>query len=208
MSATRQRILELLNKRHSASAPELSRTLGMTEANVRHHLAVLERAGQVEVVGEVASGGRGRPTYRYMLTPQAQPHGLDRLAAALLDELGPGRRGEKRRQALAERLAGLEEPPHGPPAARLNAAAERLSELGYRAHWEAHAAGPQVILGRCPYAAIIDEHPELCGMDADLLKALTGNEVEQTGKFARRPEGPAVCVFAIKGRTAPSSQSR
>lgn len=197
MSSTRQRILNLLAEQHSASAPDLARTLGVTEANVRHHLGVLERAGQVEVVGETPTGGRGRPRHRYMLTRTAQAHGLDLLSSALLDELGGGRRQEAGLRVLAERLAAQAEPPRGPIPARLNAAVERLNELRYAAHWEAHSDGPQVILGRCPYAAIIDEHPELCRMDAHLLGALVGDEVEQTAKFARRPEGPAVCVFAV-----------
>ncbi|TAK12889.1 MAG: ArsR family transcriptional regulator [Anaerolineae bacterium] len=197
MPSTRQRILDLLAERHTASAPELSRMLGVTEANVRHHLGVLARAGQVEVVGETPTGGRGRPRQRYMLTPRAQTHGLDLLSAALLDELGRGSKQETSLRKLADQLAAQDETPHGPPTARLNAAVERLNDLRYEAHWEAHSEGPQVILGRCPYAAIIDDHPELCRMDAHLLQNLIGEDVEQTAKFARRPEGPAVCVFAV-----------
>ncbi len=195
---TRERILELLAENHTASAPELSRTLGVTEANVRHHLGVLAWAGQVEVVGETPGGGRGRPVHRYMLTRAAQPHGLGRLASALLEDLGGGKRQAAGLARLAARLAGEADEPRGPLTGRLTHAAERLTALGYESHWEAHTDGPQILLGRCPYAAILDDHPELCRMDAQLLETLTGEAVEQTAKIARRPEGPAACVFALR----------
>ncbi len=198
MSAPRQRIHYLLAERHTASAPEFSRMLGVTEANVRHHLGVLARAGQVEVVGETPGGGRGRPVHRYMLTRAAQPHALGRLAGALLEDLGGGQRQTAGLARLAKRLAGEAEERRGPLTGRLTHAAERLTALGYESHWEAHTDGPQILLGRCPYAAIIDQHPELCRMDAQLLETLTGEAVEQTAKIARQPEGPAACVFALK----------
>jgi predicted ArsR family transcriptional regulator len=80
---------------------------------------------------------------------------------------------------------------------RLAAAVRRLNDLEYQARWEAHALAPRVILGNCPYAAIIEGHPELCQMDAYLLENQLGQAVSQTAKLERNPQGLPVCVFAL-----------
>ncbi len=200
MPSTRQRIMEYLEAHHRASAVELSRVLNMTAANVRHHLAELESEGKVESVGELRAKGRGRPTLLYMATRQAQPHSLDVLSSHLLDELGEARPAEqeKRLGDLAARLRANTGDKGGSISVRLGNAVKRLNELRYRARWEAHASGPRVILGQCPYAAIIDQHPELCRMDALMLNGMLGSEVEQTAKLERSPHGPPHCIFLVK----------
>jgi predicted ArsR family transcriptional regulator len=73
----------------------------------------------------------------------------------------------------------------------------RLNDLNYKAHWEAHTDSPHIILGACPYARIINIHPELCEMDAYLISALTGEEFSQIEKISRHPDGPPHCRFCL-----------
>jgi predicted ArsR family transcriptional regulator len=75
---------------------------------------------------------------------------------------------------------------------------QRLNELNYQAHWEARADSPIIILGKCPYAPIIDQYPELCVMDKHLLETLLDVNVDQIMKIDRQPEGPQHCLFAIE----------
>jgi hypothetical protein len=64
--------------------------------------------------------------------------------------------------------------------------------MNYQARWEAGAEGPRIIFGLCPYAAIIEKHPELCRMDTALLGKMLGREAEQRLKLA------PVCMFMLK----------
>ena len=72
---------------------------------------------------------------------------------------------------------------------------EKLNEKHYQARWEAAADGPRVLFGRCPYAAVIDGHPELCQMDVKVLENFLGRDVQQSAKIEK---GQGGCVFAMK----------
>lgn len=195
---TRLRILEILRKQHTASVGELGRLLGMTGANVRHHLGVLEWNDLIEVVGQRREG-RGRPANVYGLSRRVLGDGLDKLSHAILDEVLAGLSEEKRVKVLrllARRLAGPGEADL-PLAKRLTALAARLDDLRYQARWEATPAGPRLILGHCPYAAIIAEHPELCQMDAFLLEERLGLPATQTAKLEHSARGERFCAFLI-----------
>lgn len=210
MQTTRQRILDYLEKNRTASAPELSRAFRMTSANLRHHLQVLQEEGMIDVAGQDKSVGRGRPTLLYMTTGKAQEHSLGELASALFEQILGVRNSNQRTHRLkkiAKQLQGETSRRDETITQRLVAAAGRLNTLRYRAHWEAHTDGPKMILGQCPYAAIIDRHPELCQMDAHLLEGLLEEPVTQTRKLTRRPDGPAVCVFVV-GKEKFTAQSK
>ena len=77
--------------------------------------------------------------------------------------------------------------------ARLALAVKKLNGLRHQARWEAGAEGPRVIFGRCPYAAVIAQHPELCAMDAALLNELIGRPVQQIAKIGT--QGSSRCLF-------------
>ncbi len=70
--------------------------------------------------------------------------------------------------------------------------------MNYNARWEAHAEAPQVLLGHCPYRAIIQEHPELCKMDKYLLESLLDQQVDQIAKLEKDNQGIKWCVFALR----------
>ncbi|MEX1247698.1 MAG: helix-turn-helix domain-containing protein [Anaerolineales bacterium] len=198
MQSTRQRILEYLDQRGSAGARQLAQAFRMTAANLRRHLGILQSRGLVQVIAQRPAAGRGRPEQVYALAPAANSADLERLTRALLADLSasPARGGRIKR--LAFRLAGNQAAPGGQTTQRLVAAVQRLAPLGYKPRWEARPQGPQVVLGRCPYAAIIGDHPDLCQMDSHLLEELLGAPVEQTAKLQVGPQGLPQCVFKVK----------
>ena len=197
---TRFRILEYLRKNQTATGHELSRALSMTGANIRHHLAVLESNGLVESISH-RQEGRGRPVKIYGLSRRVVGDGLEDLARAMLDVFVKSPNGEVPEAGLRSMtlsLAGEITPvPERLLTRRLNKTVDRLNELHYQARWEAGVDGPHVILGQCPYSAIITDYPELCRMDAFLLEQRTGSPAEQTAKLQPSAKGYPFCIFKI-----------
>jgi predicted ArsR family transcriptional regulator len=200
MQLTRKQILEYLHNHRMATSIQLSHALQVTRANIRHHLAILEEQALVEVIGHAPQRGRGRPTKLYSLTPQALANNIENLAMALLKALLSGS-SQVEMQAQIEHLASLlgGEPPSSPTTlrTRLDQAVAQLNQQAYQARWEAHVDAPHLILEHCPYAAILPKHPELCQLDAALLKRLLGQPVEQIARLERGPEGVPHCIFKL-----------
>ena len=192
MITARQKVLAHLKKTRSASAREIARALDMSTPNVRHHLGVLVSDGRVEVNAVYQHGGRGRPEKVYSLSQAALGDNLSVLAGALLDEkINLEAIGE--RIALSQGLVGLA---NQPMPKRLSALVDKLNEMHYQARWEAGAEGPRVILGRCPYAKVIDAHPELCKMELALLEKAIGRPVLQSARS--EVIGHGLCPFIFK----------
>jgi predicted ArsR family transcriptional regulator len=200
---TRLRILEYLRRNHTTTAPELGHALAMTAANVRYHLAMLVTNDLLEVVGRRREG-RGRPERVYGLSRRVLGDGLDALSSALLDEYLSGRDEEGQAQSMrlvARRLAGgLPADQVVPLPKRLAAAIERLNELHYLSRWEAGPSGPRLILGHCPYRAIIADHPELCRLDGLLLEEWLGLPAVQQAKLECTTRGETYCIFQVYPR--------
>jgi len=196
MANTRTQILDYIRDHQMASAIEISRALPMTPANARHHLNVLEEEKLIEVVGTRTPKGRGRPTTLYALTHQAMDHNIDLLVDAMLKVLKAEDDLDEQFSRLVPHLFGKDEP--SPTLiVRLNQTIRRLDEMNYQARWEASSQGPRVILGHCPYAAILAENPELCQMDAVFLSSQLAQAVDQVAKLERGPQGIPHCIFAL-----------
>jgi predicted ArsR family transcriptional regulator len=80
---------------------------------------------------------------------------------------------------------------------RLYRATEILNQRHYQARWEAHPDAPRLLLMHCPFSAILEEHPEMCQLDAYLIERLTGAPAEQTAKRIKDPSGLRYCKFRI-----------
>lgn len=193
MVTARQRVLTYLTKNRTASAREISRSLKMSQATVRHHLRVLTADGRLQLSFVRSREGRGRPEKVYSLPSSALGNNLAALGDAVLSEAGKAVQME----ALAKRLAGENSFADQPVARRLNASVEALNRMNYHARWEAGPQGPRLIFGHCPYAALIGKHPELCQMDEALLAQLVGDSVTQMFRIGK--EGSSLCVFALGG---------
>lgn len=200
MKSTRQLILEHLSNKQAASTKEISRALQLTTANIRHHLAILLAEGAVAIIGEKPSIGRGRPASLYALTSQTSLNNLDRLASVLLKDFANPERPESQTdslQRIALALSGETGNATDNLTRRLYQAVQRLNELNYQARWEARSAAPQIILGHCPYAAILSDHPELCHLDALILETLLRMSVEKVAHLARDERGLTYCMFTL-----------
>lgn len=193
MATARQKIIAYFTKNRSASAREISRALKMSAATVRHHLRVMTADGRLELSFARGREGRGRPEKVYSLPRAALGNNLSALGDAILVEAG----SSVRMEALAKRLAGEANFASHPVAKRLNLTIEKLNAMNYHARWEAGPHGPRLIFGHCPYAAIIEKHPELCKMDESLLNELMGDTATQMFKIGK--EGSSSCVFALGG---------
>jgi predicted ArsR family transcriptional regulator len=191
MTTARQKILAYFAKSRTASTREISRALKMSSATVRHHLRVLASDGRLEMVSVRGRDSRGRPEKIYSLPRAALGDNLAALSDALLTESGP----RIPEDALAARLAGETGFANQPLSKRLNLTVEKFNQMNYHAHWEAGAEGPRILFGHCPYAAILEKHPELCRMDQAMLQALTGQPASQI--FRTGKEGSSVCVFVM-----------
>ena len=191
VTSSRHKVLAYLTRTRTASVREISRALKMSAANVRHHLRVLVSDGRLELMAVEEHDRRGRPEKLYSLPRAALGDNLAALSDALLAEAGM----KVRVETLAKRLVGEFDFAGQPIVKRLNLVIEKLNQMNYHARWEAGREGPRVILGHCPYAAIIEKHPELCRMDAALLKDLTGESAEQVSQIGR--EKSQACVFVM-----------
>ena len=197
---SRLRILNHIHKHQAASVKEISSAMGMTGANVRHHLASLELDDLVAVVS-LRKEGPGRPTQIYGLSRRMMGDGMSNLAGKILDTWQGGKNKESREadlKSLANALGG-ETGVNMPIMMRLTKAISVLNELHYMAGWEARATGPSIILGHCPYAAIIGDHPELCRMDAMLIQNKLGATVMQSVKMQINDKGLPYCAFQMVG---------
>lgn len=192
MKTVRQKVLSYMKKAHTASAREISRVLKLSVANVRHHLRVLVSDGRLTESVILSHEKRGRPQKVYSLPHSALGDNLSRLGDALLTEVD----SHVKVEMLAKSLAGDANFVNQPLVKRLNLTVEKLNEMNYHARWEAAAEGPRLIFGHCPYAAIVEKHPELCVMDSALLEKLMGQGANQLTKIGRA--GSLSCVFGLK----------
>lgn len=192
MITARQKVLAHLKKTRAASAREIARALKMSTPNVRHHLGILTFDGRLEVTSVHQRGGRGRPEKMYSLSQSALGDNLSVLADALLN-------GKVNLEAVGERIAqsqGLAGFTNQHLPKRLSLLVEKLNEMHYQARWEAGAEGARVIFGRCPFAKIIETHPELCKMDAAMLEMSLARPIVQFSKNESSARG--LCPFAFR----------
>jgi predicted ArsR family transcriptional regulator len=63
MQATRQRILEILKERNTATVEELAKDLGLTPVTIRHHLDILRSEGVSQAPQVKRRDTPGRPQH-------------------------------------------------------------------------------------------------------------------------------------------------
>jgi predicted ArsR family transcriptional regulator len=175
--------------------------LKMTTPNVRHHLKVLQSDGLVRVSGKTSKSGKGRPVQLYNLADELRGNNLSALASVVLhiwqrNQTAAGQ-AERMRELGRTMKETLGEISLGEPTARqLALLVSKLNEHFYHAHWEAGAEGPRIVFERCPYAAIIREHPELCMMDRAILESSARVQASQHAKIGEK--GSTACLFVLR----------
>ena len=191
LATARKRIVAHLKKIRSATAREIARALNMNSPNIRHHLSILVSDGGEVTYANRSKGGRGRPEKLYALSDKALGDNLANLTEALLSESWTTVHVE----ALAARMLQMDKFRELPLRMRLSMLVDELNDRHYHAHWEAGSGGPRVIFGRCPYAKIIDAHPELCRMDTAILNRALGGKIAQNAKIGKVH---GACIFVMR----------
>ena len=200
MQNSRQQILKYLRDYKMGSALDVSRALHMTTANVRHHFSILKNQGLIEEIGSRRSKNPGRPTKLFGLPADVLDNNINALATALLKSFLAGRNLDSKFTILINHLFPDQYTDGGKNSSlqQLNQLIQRLNHANYQARWEASPTGPRVILGHCPYAAILPNHPELCQMDRFFLSQQLSSSIKQIAKLERNPQGSSYCVFSVQ----------
>ena len=208
MSTSRQRILEFIDRNNTVTTAEISRAMGLTQANIRHHLSILQDHSLVKIRGERPPQGKGRPARLYSLSSKFKGNNLEILLSSILTELEQDDKTELKNVLarvacrIAEHTGSLTKQDFESDSSkqltmRLMSTVESLSGLNYRAHWEAHIDGPQIILGNCPYLSILDEHPQLCFFDKLLIQELISSSVEHKVRLNKDERNIPYCMFRV-----------
>lgn len=199
--ATRRNILQLIRRRGAMTAQEISDALGIGAVGVRQHLAMLERDGQVRVVGLRRSVGR--PSNLYALTSEAErcfPKHYDRLALDLVIHLEEMSGSPAVEQVLARRRQAQvnEWSPHfvgKARAERVATLARLLAEQGYMCEWEQQEDGSFILTEyNCPIDCVARRYPQLCDQEQRLYEALLGTPITREITIA---DGGLCCRYYI-----------
>ena len=181
-ASTRGQIITLL-RRSSRTVDELAQALELTHTAVRAHLAALERDGLVHQRSE--RRGSGKPSSVYDLTPAAEylfPKSYGQFLDQLLDVLGehlPPDEVETLLRETGRRIAVEWKILPGDLHVRLEAAIEVLNDLGGLMEQETEGETLCIRGYRCPFAAVVLEHPEVCNLAETLLSDLVGVPVQE-----------------------------
>jgi predicted ArsR family transcriptional regulator len=200
MSNARQKILNFIIEQQSTTVDELSKVFKVTPANIRHHLSILIGQGSVKVIGQKAASFRGRPAQIYSCTQQSNQNNLDQLADVLLADFlqNSGQDGTNSLlKKIASQMVSKYSIEFNNPTRRLYSSIRVLNHMSYQAHWEAHVKNPRIMLGHCPYGAILDRHPEICQMDTFVIETLLNTPVRQIEKLTLNAKGLPECVFLL-----------
>ncbi len=203
MQPIRQRILEILKERGTATVAEFGRELGMAPVSVRHHLDILQADGLIHSPGVHRKGRVGRPQQVYALTPAASryfPNNFRGLTDGMLDELKitlqPAQMVRMLQNIATREAAGFPSlPPEASLEERLGKIAEFLSQRGYLARWEKKDGHYLLHTLNCPYAGVAEEHRELCELDQALVNQLLGVKARRLSRMA---EGDNRCSFVVE----------
>jgi predicted ArsR family transcriptional regulator len=202
METSRQQVFEYIRSQRSVTAGDISRALGMTSANARHHLKILQDLDLVIATTHQKRVGKGRPARVFRLSEKVSGNNLGLLAAILLEELLLNTETENLallQQKIAKRLAQISEVQNFPvnQAARLFLAVQRLNQLHYQARWEARSNAPRLILSNCPYLEISEKKPGICAIDAALIQELAGLPANLKERLAHDSRGGIYCSFQL-----------
>jgi predicted ArsR family transcriptional regulator len=208
MQATRREILDILKRSGEATVHQLARQLGLTSTCVRQHLAVLERESLV--TSREARRKLGRPQYIYTLTETAEelfPKSYHLLTGWLLDEI-KALNGEAKVRFLLERI-GSRWASSIAPRITGSALEERIEQLvdllnreGHMVEWERVPGGFLIHEYDCRFQRVVQQHPEVCVLEYQMLVQLLGTQVQHLGRSA---SGLGRCTYSVQaGPGAPS----
>jgi len=193
---TRQRIVDLLQRRGAATVSELAESCGVTDAAMRQHLERLETEGLIERERSIGStAGRGRPASTWRLRPISErsvspelsdsfPDRHDQLAIEVLlaisERLGDStlddvlRERSNRQIETYRTVVGRVSDWSDAPRIVANLARVRDDE-GYKAESRVDADGTIVLVEHhCPIGGAASRCNELCSAETDVFEKVLG----------------------------------
>lgn len=208
---SRVAIFERLRTSQTAqTVAELAAVLPLHPNAIRAHLATLTAAGLL-VQERAPSGGRGRPAWRYRLSPGAVQRWAgsgpqEQLSLMLLDLLQTKRSPLQVGRDAGVRLAAALTPPSDDPVDALVGVARRL---GFEPEPLEHRAGlPDVVLRHCPFAVGAQRAPDVvCELHRGLAEGVcrhAGDTVKVADLVVRSPQraGCRVVLQAVDAELA------
>lgn len=215
MQQTRRHILEILRERKEATIDEIVADLSIrigkiTAVTVRHHLEILRGDGLVAAPAVRRRSAPGRPQYVYTLTERAGDHfpnnyqGLATGLIAQLKEQLPVNQVNKILEGVAGDMADAASIPDAPLEVRLDHAVQYMNEHGYTASWRKADDGLLLQISNCPYEQVSCNNPELCRMDENLIRGLTGARPQ---RLTWQLQGNESCNYLIHDEQAQEEQS-
>ncbi|MCA9192620.1 MAG: replication-relaxation family protein [Planctomycetales bacterium] len=182
-----QAVLDLLRQNHGLSVSELISYLEVTATAVRQRL---DRLVQVELIERrKESVGRGRPQYRYFLTPLGVRYAAASyadLASALWQEIidlpNPQQRSRILRRVarrMGEKLRSSM-PLNDDMNVRLQAMAAALGKQKVPANVNAAGELPVLEVLACPFPELAehDESRQLCELEQEMLSEAVGQSMQ------------------------------
>lgn len=183
---THQAVLFWLKRRSEMTVADLCKVLEVTSMAVRRHLSGLSQEGLIEC--RLVKQSRGRPTYKYRLSPKAEslfPSAINSFAFELLDAVYDlkGHQGvlellELRDEALLKKL--------GPQfeqlslEARIEQAVRIFSENGYMTEYNKLDDGNYFIFQQhCAVHNLASKYRQICALESRLLEKLLGVKTER-----------------------------
>ncbi len=191
-------LLNLLADSGSLPISDIVQHFAVTRTAVHERLLRLMGEGLVD--RELARGGRGRPSYRYLLSPKARKlagNNFADLAAVLWQEV-LRIEDSRRRQLVVRRIAGAlkalyADAIHGTTLkARMKSLRELLERRRVRCEVDTPGGSPTFTLRDCPYPDLADVDSTICQMETMLFSELLGDEVVLS---QCRLDGHSCCQF-------------
>ena len=176
-------VLNLLADSGPLAISDIVQHFAVTRTAVSERLLRLMGEGLVD--RELMRGGRGRPSYRYLLSPKARKlagNNFADLSAVLWQEV-LGIEDARRPHGVVGRIAGALKALyagaiHGTTLkARMESLCELLQKRRVRSDVDTHDGVPTFTLRDCPYLDLAEVDRTVCQMETMLFSQLLGDEV-------------------------------
>lgn len=180
--SSREEILTFLKTTPDSSVLSLSTALNLTKADIRYHINLLQLEGIVVQSTPKQPTGRGRPPTHFSLTPGYYADNLHEVLIEILQFL-PDKKSTLT-QLAQQLIKKMESSPQKNVIKQLNQLVEFLNLRDYQAHWETHRNGPVIFFMNCPYRRILEDHPDFCQMDIEMVQRALGCTVKHLQSFS------------------------
>lgn len=156
---TQTKIIEYLDVHGSGTVNLLSRSIGVTKADIRYQLRKLISSDLIVVKNNRYQGGSGRPAAIFSLHERIPEKFLSALISGLLEILFTecsqvSQQNDQISTLIVKRmLEGI--PQSGSPAVSLSRKIDRLRQFGFEIDWIAGPRGPVFHITREPVTASI-----------------------------------------------------